>query len=153
MAVNPYHESLLNRLQLIQGIGSDALQRQQQMVMRQRQQPSFSPMQEGGGDGGFQPAGNFKPGTREALIAFGKQLQGMGYTVGENPAFGNGRVGKHSTHSRHYSGNAIDVNAGAGTSPQEQAKLRAILGLAKKYGLNSIFMQPGHYNHAHFDVR
>ena len=146
MPSNPYHTALTSRLQGITGLGSDALNRAQQMQqVRQQSASDFAPTVGGGTSGGS--------ANHAQLIAFGKELQKMGYSVGENPAFGNGRVGTHSKNSRHYSGNAIDVNFGAGTSKAEQDKLKIAVALSKKYGLNSIFMAPGHYNHAHFDVR
>lgn len=85
--------------------------------------------------------------TGRGLVAFGRWLQSKGYTVGEHPAFG--RVGTHSPGSAHYSGRAIDVNRGAGTSSREQAYLRPIVAIARQKGFKTIFMAPGHYNHAH----
>jgi hypothetical protein len=89
-------------------------------------------------------------GTRAGLIAFGRWLQARGYDVSEHPAFGG--VGRHGTDSQHYRANAIDVNHGAGTSAREQAFLRQIIGEGHRRGFRSIFMSPGHYNHAHFDL-
>lgn len=86
------------------------------------------------------------------LVAFGRRIQAMGYDVGSHPAFGGISWGAHGKTSLHYSGQAIDVNKGAGTSPQEQAALSQIVPLARQYGLRTIFMSPGHYNHAHFDT-
>lgn len=43
------------------------------------------------------------------LIALGRQLQAMGFDVGENPAFG-GVSPVHAPNSYHYRGRAIDVN-------------------------------------------
>jgi hypothetical protein len=71
----------------------------------------------GGGGGG--PMG----GT---LVTVGRQLQGMGYLVGEHPAFG-GVHGGHVSGSYHFSGRAIDINwPGGGIA--ERNKLDAIYG-------------------------
>ena len=43
------------------------------------------------------------------IVDIGRQLQKYGWTVGENPAFGTGKVGKHAPGSHHYAGEAIDV--------------------------------------------
>ena len=85
-----------------------------------------------------------------ALVAFGRWLQSKGYSVTEHPSFGG--VGVHSPGSLHYSGRAIDVNRGAGTSSREQAYLRQIIGPAHARGFRTIFMAPGHYNHAHISL-
>jgi hypothetical protein len=84
------------------------------------------------------------------LLALGKYLQTQGYQVGENSAFGNGKVGVHSKNSNHYSGNAIDVNWG--NSAQEKGKINSILGLIKQYQLGDIWQAPGHYDHIHIST-
>ena len=89
-------------------------------------------------------------GNAGSLIAFGRWLQRNGYNVAEHPAFGGVR-GVHTLGSKHYSGRAIDVNKGAGTSSREQAELRKIVGPAHAAGLRTLFMVPGHYNHLHAD--
>jgi phage-related minor tail protein len=88
-------------------------------------------------------------GNSAGLVAFGRWLQGMGYTVSEHPAFGGVTAGAHTRNSAHYRGAAIDVNSGAGTSSGEQRRLARIIGPAHAAGFKSIFMAPGHYNHAH----
>lgn len=97
----------------------------------------------GGGVGG---------GTQASLVAFGHWLQSKGFRVSEHPKFG----GVHPVHtpgSLHYSGKAIDINKGSGTSAREQAYLRDILDDAHQgAGLRTIFMAPGHYNHLHADL-
>lgn len=94
------------------------------------------------------------PGYAEGgLVAFGRLLQSKGFRVGEHPAFGNGRVGRHSPGSLHYSGNAIDVNWGpGGESAEEKRAIDGIVGLAKDYGLRTIWRVKDHFNHAHFDT-
>lgn len=84
------------------------------------------------------------------LVDFGRVLQGRGFRVAEHPAFGGVR-GRHAKNSRHYSGQAIDVNFGpGGTSKIETDAINAILGLAKEYGLETIWQVAGHFDHAHF---
>lgn len=91
-------------------------------------------------------------GSSSALVAFGRWLQRQGYSVAEHPAFG-GVAPVHTKNSAHYSGRAIDVNRGAGTSAREQAYLRQIIGPAIRAGFKTIFMAPGHFNHAHIQMR
>jgi len=57
------------------------------------------------------------------IVDVGKFLQQYGWNVGENPAFGSGRVGVHAPGSYHYSGKAIDV-----TVPQGQDVAPAFAG-------------------------
>jgi hypothetical protein len=45
------------------------------------------------------------------IIDLGKAAQKYGWVVGENPAFGSGRVGTHAPGSYHYSGKALDITA------------------------------------------
>ena len=45
------------------------------------------------------------------IVDFGKAAQQYGWVVGENPAFGTGRVGGHAPGSYHYSGKAVDITA------------------------------------------
>ena len=47
------------------------------------------------------------------IVNLGKQLQGLGLKVAENPAFGG--VGKHSPNSHHYDGNALDLTIQPGS--------------------------------------
>jgi len=47
------------------------------------------------------------------IVSLGKQLQGMGLKVAENPAFGG--VGQHSPNSHHYDGNALDLTIQPGS--------------------------------------
>jgi hypothetical protein len=107
----------------------------------------------GGGDenapGGGSPYTGRGGGNIATLVSFGRWLQSLGYTVSEHPAFGGVSMGAHVPGSAHYSGRAIDVNRGAGTSRAEQSWLAKIIGPAHAAGLRTIFMAPGHYNHAH----
>jgi len=45
------------------------------------------------------------------VVDLGKAAQQYGWVVGENPAFGTGRVGGHAPGSYHYSGKALDITA------------------------------------------
>ena len=87
------------------------------------------------------------------LVALGKRLQGLGFAVSENPAFG-GVNGRHSRTGWHYRGGAIDVNwpNGQRQSAEETQKINAIVGLGKQYGMRVIWQYPGHYDHIHFDI-
>jgi len=84
-----------------------------------------------------------------ALVGFGRWLQSMGARVSEHPAFGGVTPGAHVRGSKHYSGRAIDVNTRAGTSSAEQHELAPLVAAARAAGFQTIFMAPGHYNHAH----
>ena len=44
-----------------------------------------------------------------SIVDLGRELEKYGLRVGENPAFGSGKVGKHAPKSHHYYGEAIDV--------------------------------------------
>lgn len=84
------------------------------------------------------------------LVAFGRLLQGRGFSVSEHPAFGGVDFGAHSSGSAHYSGQAIDVNW---NGANETSRINEIVGLARDYGLRTIWQYPGHYRHGHFDTR
>lgn len=92
-------------------------------------------------------------GGKAGLIAFGHFLTKRGFDVTEGPApFGPISYGGHSKTSLHYSGNAIDVNKGSGTSAREQAAIDGIVKYAKEYGLRTLWRVKDHFNHAHFDT-
>ena len=63
---------------------------------------SAMPQQQAVGDGG-----------ELDIVTLGKQLQGLGLKVAENPAFGG--VGKHSPNSHHYAGHAVDLTIQPGS--------------------------------------
>jgi hypothetical protein len=50
-----------------------------------------------------------------SIVDIGKEAQKRGWVVGENPAFGTGRVGGHAPGSYHYSNQAIDITAPTNT--------------------------------------
>lgn len=93
------------------------------------------------------------------LIGFGVHLKKLGYAVSEHPMFG-GVHPVHANGSQHYNkkgpggGGAIDVNADPFNSPfkNEKVAIDKIIGLAKDYGLRTIWQSAGHFNHAHFDI-
>lgn len=88
---------------------------------------------------------------KAGLVAFGKALQGMGYAVGEHPAFGTvHRV--HVANSQHYVGEAIDVNAD-GMKGGEKAALDKANAMALKAGFKTIWQAPGHFDHLHVAVK
>ena len=99
------------------------------------------------------------------ITDIGKQLKKYGWTVGENPAFGTGRVGKHAPGSYHYSGNAIDVTrqgpdmsaAYAGGPKRSWQDLTGELKYrAKQTGLFTEVLGPGdagHSTHTHLALK
>ena len=99
------------------------------------------------------------------ITDIGRQLQKYGWTVGENPAFGTGRVGKHAPGSHHYSGNAIDVTrqgadmsaAYAGGPKRSWQDLTGELKYrAKQTGLFTEVLGPGdagHSTHTHLALK
>jgi hypothetical protein len=70
-------------------------------------------------------------------------LQAWGLRVAENPAFGDGRVGKHAPGSYHYSGRAIDVTGPAALLDQAYAKLKAT------NPAELLWRTAGHFDHLH----
>ena len=93
------------------------------------------------------------------LIEFGNMLKRRGYDVSEHPKFG-GVHPVHTNGSQHYNkrgpggGGAIDVNADPFNSPfkNEKTAIDSIVGLARGYGLRTLWQVAGHFNHAHFDI-
>lgn len=140
-------------------MGQNATRLHKQRFAGQQQQAMLDAMKNRLGTG---PVGNAGGGRSGVFTTgrnsgarwedFGLELQRLGYKIAEHPdkRFG-GKVGKHSKGSRHYSGRAFDVNWAPGTSKGEQEMLWKAVELAKQYNIpQSIFMQPGHYGHAHF---
>lgn len=84
------------------------------------------------------------------LVSIGRWLQGLGFQVGENPAFG-GVAPVHAKNSYHYQGRAIDVNwAGGGSA--ELSKLQWLYGqLSGKPHVELLLEDAGTQNqHLHF---
>ena len=103
-----------------------------------------------------------------SVVDLGQAFQKYGLKVGENPAFGSGKVGRHADKSYHYSGNAIDVTdwrpdiapAYQG-GPAKDWKTRTgelswrFKQLAKTVpGLTEVLGpgDPGHSEHVHFAI-
>lgn len=151
-----YDAAIRKRLETINSMGASATNFARQGAMRQPAMPSdgYTMRQPGAQYGG--PSGhqyNGPRGNMQALINFGKYLQGQGFRISENSYFNGGHkiTGGHAKNSRHYRDRAIDVNYAPGTSRREQEAIDRIVGLAKYYGLRSIWRQKDHFNHAHFD--
>lgn len=99
------------------------------------------------------------------IVDIGRQLQKYGWTVGENPAFGTGKVGKHAPKSHHYTGEAIDVtrmgpdyaSAFPGGPIRSWKDLTGDLKYrAKKTGLFTEVLGPGdagHSTHTHLALK
>jgi hypothetical protein len=96
------------------------------------------------------------------IVDFGKAAQQYGWVVGENPAFGTGRVGQHAKGSHHYYGEAVDITAptnvdvapaypGGKPIPWQQRtgelswRLKQLGGLTELLGPGD----PGHATHVH----
>ena len=63
------------------------------------------------------------------VVGIGKQLQQMGFMVGEHPAFGGVTPGVHGNYgpTDHYHGGAIDVNSAANETRAETSRVAALL--------------------------
>ena len=89
-----------------------------------------------------------------SIVDLGRELEKYGLRVGENPAFGSGKVGKHAPNSHHYYGEAIDV-----TDWREgdwQARTKGLSQRAKQLGLFTEALgpgDPGHDTHVHLALR
>jgi hypothetical protein len=99
------------------------------------------------------PEGGVKGGTD--IVSLGKELQGQGVRVSENPAFG----GVNPVHKGkgHYEGRAIDVNAGFGiveaNHPEWGPKFDQIAASARQKGYTVIWRSAGHFNHMHIESK
>lgn len=89
---------------------------------------------------------------KAGLVAFGKQLQEMGYRVSEHPAFG-GVEPVHVRNSQHYRSEAIDVNADTGFRGGEKAALDNANKFALNAGFKTLWQVAGHYDHLHVAVK
>lgn len=65
--------------------------------------------------------------TTPWVVSIGKQLQRMGFMVGEHPAFG-GVTAQHSATGGHYDALAIDVNSAADETRAEVASIARLIG-------------------------
>jgi hypothetical protein len=87
------------------------------------------------------------------IVALGKYLQGQGIKVSEHPAFGG--VGDHTKNSKHYSGNAIDLNIVGGDdskNPIAAAKFDALKPQLEAAGYRVLWRTKDHYDHMHVSV-
>lgn len=93
-------------------------------------------------------------GTWDSMIALGRELQGLGYDVSENPLFGGVSPTAHTKGSKHYTarGDALDINFDGHGQAFEDSKLNAVVPMAKALGLRVIWQYSGHYNHLHVDT-
>jgi hypothetical protein len=89
-----------------------------------------------------------------SIVDLGKELEKYGLRVGENPAFGSGKVGKHAPKSHHYFGEAIDVTD---WRPGEwQKRTQGLSQRAKQLGVFTEALgpgDPGHDTHVHLALR
>lgn len=96
------------------------------------------------------------------IVEVGKSLQGLGYEVGEHPAFG-GVAGVHTAGSDHYSGHAIDVNDDAAPYGHGSSEMSSLDWLApqllklphkqviwRNRDLDTGAPIPAHMDHLHF---
>lgn len=83
------------------------------------------------------------------IVRLGHALQARGYHVSEHPAFG-GYCLCHATRSKHYTDDALDVNADQ--HPEgEMAALDRLAPLLRAAGWNVLWRVRGHYDHLHLD--
>lgn len=138
-----YHNAILKRLGMIDQMGADATSSMQSMMSnRGITRPVVNP-----GAGAMR-----RPMEGDPLIQFGTWLQNQGGRISEHPHWNNGRriTSGHSRNSKHYTGDAFDLNFGpGGTSRTEQKWIDKMIREAARYGLKSIWRAPGHFNHAH----
>jgi TP901 family phage tail tape measure protein len=102
------------------------------------------------------PPGGYGGGN--GLVAFGRYAQGLGYDVGEHPAFGGvSPVHSHYGAPDHYNGGALDINADdfpGGEGPALD-RLRAIAqswiaaGKLSLWGPGLLWRVEDHYDHMH----
>jgi hypothetical protein len=84
------------------------------------------------------------------IVALGNYLVGQGAEKSKMEHLAlSGRVGDHSTNSRHYRGMAIDVNF---PGPNEAALLDALEPQLRAAGYNTIWRKKDHYTHMHVSV-
>ena len=87
------------------------------------------------------------------IVQLGKYLQKEGYRISGHSQFGGREYGDHSTNSKHYTDNALDVNVGTGiheaSHPVHGPKLDQLAAKLKKAGYSVIWRAAGHHNHLH----
>lgn len=82
-----------------------------------------------------------------SIVPLGHELQAEGYMVGEHPAFG-GVAPVHVPNSRHYIGQALDINAD-GRPGGEASWLDRLAPRLRALGWFVIWRAPGHFDHLH----
>jgi hypothetical protein len=99
------------------------------------------------------------------IVDFAKEFKKHGWTPGEHPGVGTGRVGKHAPGSYHYSGQAIDVtrqgpDMSAAYSGAPLSHWKDLTGdlkfRAKKSGIFTEVLgpgDPGHSTHTHLALK
>ena len=87
------------------------------------------------------------------IVQLGKYLQKEGYRISGHSQFGGREYKSHSTNSKHYTDNALDVNVGTGiheaSHPVHGPKLDQLAAKLKKAGYSVIWRAAGHHNHLH----
>lgn len=102
--------------------------------------------------GGF--AGEPQHFAGGGVVEAGRRLRGMGYAVGEHPAFG-GVAPVHTQNSYHYRGMALDVNADNFPGGEGPALDKAAAWLRREYAgkiLELLWRTAGHYDHLHVAI-
>jgi hypothetical protein len=98
------------------------------------------------GNRGVGDFGSFGMGAT-SLVALGRQLQSMGFNVGEHPQFG-GVSPVHVPGSYHYQGRALDINYPGSAEPAKldwlYSRLRSMPGVKEL-----LWRTAGHYDHLH----
>lgn len=108
----------------------------------------------GGGTGAF-AAGGKAVGAVSAISALGHYIKKLGYRVGGHREFG-GVESWRAPDNPHALGEAIDINAGPGQSPQEMRKLDELYAHLKPlHDAGQILLwwrKPAHYDHMHIQI-
>jgi hypothetical protein len=86
------------------------------------------------------------------IVAVGRQLQAMGYSVSEHPQFG-GVAPVHSRNSYHYAGRAIDVNwYPPKAEPDKLDELETWIKANVRGYKELLWRTKGHYDHLHLAI-
>ena len=93
----------------------------------------------------------YRPAMRDALVAFGRELQRMGMTVWRNSAFGGKPGSGHAKGSLHYLDNAIDVYSTRNWPAMGDIAWN--MAVARGFGGNwQTRLYGDHTNHVHIDT-
>lgn len=98
---------------------------------------------------------------KRRTIQVGRALLDEGYVMWQHPNFdadrgyvadGSARVGKHTTNSAHYHGEALDFPIGDNGEARLDALYAKLMRNKEKWGIrNIIWRAPGHHHHLHVD--